>query len=171
MDVNADDWRVTEGPAIGLEPELELSEISFQANFYVTGGMSRMIGARLSTITPIPVESLGRSLSELNGYIRIFDHLPAHTYPGLFPDHFGHVELAEQRGAMAMLAEHFAMHLYLPPDQFALSLPLFSAPSRKAQLRIEIERTLDQGLLDNEKLFWNDRLSPVILFNEFQLSS
>jgi len=165
------DWRVTEGPAIGAEPEFLLSDIELNAHFYVTGGMSRDISASLATSTPTLVESLGRTLPELSGYLRIFDDHPERSYPGLHQGHFESVELGSQRGVLALLAPgHFGVHLYLPPEQFALVLPLLSPAPSRARLRIEIERTLDQNLFEEDKHFWNDRLSPIILFNEFKIS-
>lgn len=67
------DWRVTEGPAFGIEPEFELSGIRLGANFYVTGTMSRRITAVVTASAPTVVESLGRPLSQLAGFLRIFD--------------------------------------------------------------------------------------------------
>jgi hypothetical protein len=164
------DPRVREGPAIGIEPQFELSNVELNANFYVTGSMSRSMTASLATSTPTIVESLGRSLPELSGLLRIFDNQPNETYPGLYEDHFGSMALGSQRGFLAIRApDWYVVHLYLPPDQFAALLPLLCA-GPTAMLRIEIERTLEEGLLDNEIHFWNERLSPVIRFNEFQIS-
>jgi len=46
-----DDWRVTEGPAIGKEPGFEVSEVHIDLRFFVTGAMSRSIEARLISPT------------------------------------------------------------------------------------------------------------------------
>ena len=67
------DWRVTEGPAFGVEPEFELSGIQLCANFYVAGSMSRRITAAVTTSTPTLVESLDRTLPQLSGLLTIFD--------------------------------------------------------------------------------------------------
>lgn len=163
------DWRISEGPAIGIEPEFELSDIRLGANFFVTGGISRSISASLTTSTPTLVESLGRTLPELFGQVRIFDSHPEQSYPGLYQNHFESIELGSHRGVLALVApDWFVVHLYLPPDQFAMLLSLLTPAPPKTSLRIEIERSLDQGLLDLEHHFWNDHISPVILFNEFE---
>lgn len=165
-----DDWRITEGPAIGIEPEFALSDVELTANFFVTGTMSRAVTAKLTTATPTRVESVDRLLSEFAGRLHIFDSHPNRSYPGLYPGHFDSIELGEQRGALALLAPNrFAVHLYLPADQFAALLPLVT--SSGMQLRIEVERTIDQGLPDEQAFFWNDRVSPVILFNEFRIAA
>ena len=164
-----DDWRVTEGPAFGVEPEFDLSDIRPGANFYVTGSMSRRITATVTASTPTLVESLDRTLPQLSGFLRIFDDHHRRTITG-----FGEgkpVDLGPHRGAMWLSSpDRYVVHLYLPPDQFERLLPLLAPAPAAARLRIEVERTLDQGLLDTQLHFWNDRLSPVILFNEFELS-
>ena len=65
--------------------------------------------------------------------------------------------------------DRYLVHLNLPPDQFAMLLPLFAPAPATARLRIEVERTIDQGLFEPGIHFWNDRVSPVILFDEFQI--
>ena len=90
-DIHHHDWRVTEGPAIGAEPEFEFSDIRLNANFIVTGTILRSISASLTTSTPTLVESLGRPLPELFGLLRIFDNHPERSYPGIFPGHFDSV--------------------------------------------------------------------------------
>ena len=163
------DWRVTEGPAFGIEPEFDLSDIRVGANFYVTGSMSRRITATVTASAPTLVESLDRTLPQLSGFLRIFDDHHGHTLTS-FGDGMP-VELGPHRGAFWLRGlDRYVVHLYLPPDQFERLLPLMSPAPATARLRIEVERTLDQGLLDSQLHFWNDRLSPVILFNEFEIS-
>lgn len=166
---HADDWRVTEGPAFGVEPEFELSEIRLGVNFIVTGAMLRRITASVTASTPMLVESVGRTLPELSGFLRIFDGHSGHTLTSM--EDGRPFDLGGQRGAL-WLCNHgrYIVHLYLPTDQFERLLPMFTPAPAAARLRIEVDRTLDQGLLDNQLHFWNDRLSPVILFNEFELS-
>jgi hypothetical protein len=164
-----DDWRVTEGPGIGREPLFELSDIHLNASFFVTGGMSRNMLAALSTKTPTRVESIDRTLPEMEGFIRIYSNLPERSYTHLFGRGYDSFELDSQRGVLAFVPpDKFGVHLYLPAAQYDLLLPMLARAS-KAMLRIEIERSLDQGLLDNEVHFWNDRMSPIILFNEFEI--
>jgi hypothetical protein len=164
-----DDWRVTEGPAFGVEPQFELSSIRLGAHFIETGVMFRRITAAVTASEPVVVESLGRTLPELSGFLTIFDNHRARTIP-----HLGEgmpVELGQARGAMWVRGpDGYEVHLYLPTDQFVLLLPLLAPTPPAARLRIEVDRTLDIGLLDTQLHFWNDRLSPVILFNEFELS-
>ncbi|HEX6603389.1 MAG TPA: hypothetical protein VF027_00740 [Sphingomicrobium sp.] len=165
-----DDWRVTEGPGIGIEPLFELSQIHLNANFFVTGGMSRNMLALLSTKTPTRVESIDRTLPEMEGLIRIYSDLPERAFTHLFGRGYDSFELYSQRGVLALVPpDRFAVHLYLPAMQYDLLLPMLARASR-AMLRIEIERTLDQGLLDDQTHFWNDRMSPIILFNEFEIN-
>jgi hypothetical protein len=163
------DWRVTEGPAFGVEPEFELSDIRLGAKFIVTGSMMRRITAAVTASAPTVVESLSRTLPELSGFLEIFDTHPTRTLT-----RFGEgdpVDLGSMRGAIWLGSpDHYVVHLYLPPEQFALLLALMASAPATARLRIEVERTLDNGLLDNQLHFWNDRLSPVILFNEFEIS-
>lgn len=163
------DWRVSEGPAFGVEPAFELSDIRLGANFYVTGSMSRRITAAVTASTPTLVESLGRTLPQLPGFLTIFDEHYERTIAGMedgMPVHLG-----RERGALWLRApDRYVIHLYLPGDQFEGLLRLMTPAPATARLRIEVERTLDQGLLDTEVHFWNDRLSPVILFNEFEIS-
>ena len=164
-----DDWRVTEGPAFGVEPEFDLSDIRLGANFIVTGVMLRRITATVTASAPTLVESLDRTLPQLSGFLRIFDDHHGRTITG-FGDGMP-VDLGPHRGAMWLRGpDRYVVHLYLPPDQFEKLLPLMSPALATARLRIEVERTLDQGLLDTQLHFWNDRLSPVILFNEFEIS-
>lgn len=168
-DLPASDWRVTEGPAFGVEPEFELSGIRLGANFFVTGSMSRRITAAVTATAPTRVESLDRALPQLSGFLRIFDSHPERTITGMtdgMP-----VPLGPHRGALWLRGpDGYVVHLYLPADQFDRLLSLMAPAPLAARLRIEVERTLDQGLLDTEVHFWNDRLSPVILFNEFEIS-
>lgn len=163
------DWRVTEGPAFGIEPEFELSDIRLGAKFVVTGSMMRNISAAVAARAPTLVESLNQTLPELSGVLEIFDSQPQRTLM-----RFGEgnpVDLGSTRGAMWLSGPgRYVVHLYLPPDQFQALLALFAPPPAAARLRIEVDRTLDQGLLDSQSHFWNDRLSPVILFNEFEIS-
>lgn len=164
-----DDWRVTEGPAFGVEPEFELSDIRLGANFIVTGSMMRRITAAVTASAPTVVESLDRTLPQLSGFLRIFDNHPGRTLTS-FGDGMP-VDLGPARGALWLRSpDRYVVHLYLPTDQFALLLPLMAPAPATARLRIEVDRTLDGGLLDTQLHFWNDRLSPVILFNEFELS-
>lgn len=163
------DWRITEGPAFGIEPEFDLSDIHLGANFFVTGSMSRRITARLTTTTPTLVESLGRTLPQLGGSLRIVDNHPKST--ALFLRDGKPVDLGPARGVLGLAGpDCYALQLYLPADQFAKLLPMFSHRPAAGRLRIEVERTLDQGLFEPDVHFWNDRLSPVILFNEFEFS-
>jgi hypothetical protein len=165
------DWRVTDGPAIGIEPEFEITAVVVSADFYVAGSMSRHILAAIRTSTPTFVESLGRTLPEFTGHLRVYSQHPERSYPGLYPDHFGATMLGPNRGALAILPpDRYVVHLYLPLDQFEMVLPVLTCSARIARLRIEIDRTLDQGLIDSQEHFWNDRISPVILFNEFSIS-
>ncbi len=163
------DWRVTEGPAFGVEPAFELSDIRPGANFFVTGSMSRRVTAVATATAPTLVESLGRTLPQLSGFLRIFDSHPERTVTAMgdgMP-----VPLGPHRGALWLRApDRYVVHLYLPAAQFDGLLPLIVPAPSAARLRIEVERTLDQGLLDTDLHFWNDRLSPVILFNEFEIS-
>lgn len=169
MGDHAEDWRITEGPAFGVEPEFELSEIRLGANFFVTGSMSRRITARLTTTTPTVIESLGIALPQLCGFFRIFDEQPECTV--LFMRDGKPVDLGPQRGVLGLVGpDRYAVHLYLPTDQFTRLLPIFAQPPVTARLRIEVERTIDQGVSEPDVHFWNDRLSPVILFNEFEIS-
>lgn len=164
-----DDWRVTEGPAFGVEPEFELTDIRFGANFYVTGSLSRRITATVTASTPMLVESLGRTLPRLCGSLRIFDEHHERTITGM--EDGRPVDLGSQRGALWLRGpDRYVVHLYLPSDQFDRLLRLMTPAPATAKLRIEVERTIDQGVLDSELHFWNDRLSPVILFNEFEIS-
>ena len=164
-----EDWRVTEGPAFGVEPEFELSDIRLGANFTVTGVMLRRITATVTASAPTLVESVGRTLPQLSGFLRIFDGHSQHTITS-FGDGMP-VDLGPARGALWLRGpDRYVVHLYLPADQFARLLPLMAPAPAAARLRIEVDRTLDQGLLDTQLHFWNDRLSPVILFNEFELS-
>ena len=118
------DWRVTDGPAIGRAPLFDLSEIRLRADFYATGAMSRSIMADLSSTSPMWLERLERHLAELPGYLEVFEALPEASYPGLYPDLFQSIALNGQRGALAAVApDHYAIHLYLPPDQFAELAP------------------------------------------------
>ena len=163
------DWRVTEGPAIGTEPLFELHEVSLHADFFVTGGMSRRIFSRLVTETPTMVESLGRTLPDIAGALRIYAAASARAYVGWSEGLGLNVELDGNRGVLAIVRDHYEVELHLPPEQFESLVALLPWAPRKANLRIEVERTLDQGLLPSEGFFWNDHLSPVILFNEFEL--
>ena len=166
------DWRVTDGPAIGRAPLFDLSEIRLRADFHASGAMSRSIMADLSSTSPMWLERMECHLAELPGYLEVFEALPEKSYPGLYPDLFESIALDGQRGALAAVApDHYAIHLYLPPDQFAAILPLVGTAQRRARLLIDIDRTIDQGLPDEECHFWNDWLSPVVLFNEFSLVS
>lgn len=163
------DWRVTEGPAFGIEPEFELSGIRLGANFYVTGTMSRRITAVVTASAPTVVESLGRPLSQLSGFLRIFDSHHGRTVTSM--EDGMPVDLGGQRGAMWLRGpDRYVVHLYLPTDQFDRLAPLMTPAPATARLRIEVERTLDQGLLNTQEHFWNDRVSPVILFDEFEIS-
>ena len=65
--------------------------------------------------------------------------------------------------------ESFLIHLYLPREQFAALLPMLASAHCNPKLYIEIDRTLEQNVLEEDLHFWNDRLSPLILFNEFRL--
>lgn len=162
------DWRITEGPAFGIEPEFELSDIRPGANFWVTGSMSRHISAAVTTATPTRVESLGRTLPEIVGLLTIFDEHPGRTMTSV-ADGMS-VELGPERGALWVRSpDRYVVHLYLPTDQFAMLLPLMVPAPATARLRIEVERTIDQGVFEPDSHFWNDRLSPVILFNEFEI--
>jgi len=164
-----DDWRVKEGPAIGVEPEFELSDIRVGANFIVTGAMLRRITATVTASAPTLVESLGRTLPQLSGFLRIFEGHCQHTITS-FGDGVP-IDLGPARGALWLRGpDRYVVHLYLPSDQFAMLLPLITSAPAGARLRVEVDRTLDQGLQDTQLHFWNDRLSPVILFNEFELS-
>jgi hypothetical protein len=164
-----EDWRVTEGPAFGVEPEFALSDIRSGANFIVTGAMLRRITATVTASAPTLVESLDRTLSQLFGVLEIFDGHSEHTITS-FGDGMG-VETGTARGAMWLRSpDRYVVHLYLPTEQFARLLPLMAPAPATAKLRIEVDRTLDNGLLDTQLYFWNDRLSPVILFNEFEIS-
>ena len=174
----AADPRVTEGPAIGREPEFELSDIWLHSSFSVVGTMSRKMSANLSTSSPTMVESLGRKLSELRGLIQIYNDLPDKTFYHLFGGAYDSFELFGHRGVLAMVplaeftripAEGFLVHLYLPPDQFAALCPALTSAERNARLYIEIERTVEQNVYEEDVHFWNDRISPLILFNEFRL--
>ncbi|CAN7277928.1 hypothetical protein [Brevundimonas sp. LjRoot202] len=164
-----DDWRVTEGPAFGAEPEFELSDIRPGANFIVTGSMLRRITATVTASAPTVVESLDRTLPQLSGFLGIYD---GHSGRTILPIKHGRaVELGPHRGVMALISpERYVIHLCLPTEQFAMLLPLLAPAPAAARLRIEVDRTLDQGLLDTQVHFWNDHLSPVILFNEFEIS-
>jgi hypothetical protein len=165
------DWRVTDGPAIGYDPVFIISEIRPYANFYAPGSMSRGVYASLSTSTPTRVESVDRTLPELSGHLAVFDSHPDRSYAGLYPGHFDFIDLGIHRGALAVHPpDRYVVHLYLPPDQFADLLPLLLCGSPQMQLTVEIDRTLDQGLLDSQSYFWNDRRSPVIPFNEFRVN-
>ena len=158
-----EDWRVTEGPSIGAEPEFTLSDIRLGANFFVTGAMSRNIAARLSTATPTVVESSGRRLADMCGTLRIHD--------SQFLDEFRGVDLGGCRGVLALLnADEYVVEIFLPPDQFESLLPLLAPAPARAELLIEIERTLDQAVFEELRYFWDDRRSPTIPFNEFKLS-
>lgn len=169
MDDRLEDWRVTEGAAFGVEPEFELSDIRLGVNFIVTGSMLRRITATVTASEPTLVESLGRTLPQLSGFLKIFDGHQGRTITGMgdgMP-----VDLGGQRGALWVRSpDRYVVHLYMPTDQFEMLLPLMTPAPATARLRIEVDRTLDQGLLDSQSHFWNDRLSPVILFNEFELS-
>jgi hypothetical protein len=168
MSGSTSDWRVTEGPAIGTEPIFDLSDIVVDLHFFVTGGMSRSIYAKLATTSPTRVESTGSTLSELEGQLQIHDGLPEKSYPGLYPEHFGSIALGQNRGVLALpVPDMFIVHLYLPPEQFAATLSTLVQARGSTVLRMEIDRTLDQALPYEECFFWNDILSPVILFNEF----
>jgi hypothetical protein len=170
-EVDGQDWRVTEGPAIGLAPEFLLWDMLASASFYETGSMSRRISARASAQTPLMVESVGRKLSELEGALTIYDYLPDQSHAGLCPDHFDSVKLDSNRGALALHPPgRFMIHLYLPPDQFELLLPIIAPRFGPLVLQIEVERTLDQGLPDQDMLFWNDQAAPVVLFNEMYIT-
>lgn len=177
-EASAHDWRVTEGPAIGREPEFELAELRLHSQFNVTGTLTQSVTALLSTSSPAVVESLGCSLSELRGFIRIYDHLPDEAYSHLFGGPYDSFKLGSNRGVLAMVPlerftrappESFLIHLYLPPDQFAVLVPMVACARANPQLYIEIERTLEQNVFEEDVHFWNDRLSPLILFNEFRL--
>lgn len=162
------DWRVDEGPAIGIDPVFDLSAIGAEARFYAHGSMSRRIIAKISTPTPTMVESLGRPLATMSGLLTIFDSRQDQT--GMFSGLRGPVEPGANRGALGLTGlDRYAVHLYLPPDQFAALLSLFAPAPPSARLRIEVERTLNQGLFDEDSHFWNDRLSPVVLFNAFDI--
>lgn len=165
------DWRVTEGPAIGREPVFVLTNIRLSANFYITGTMSRGIVATLATSTPTRVETVNRSMSEMTGFIRIFDEIPERSYLPLFQGPPGGIELRASRGVLWIVPpDRFAVDLYLPPHQFEKLIALFSCGCAEAELRVEVDRSLDQGLCDEDVYFWNDRLSPVVLFNEFEIT-
>lgn len=156
---------------IGAHPEFVVSDIQLRANFYVTGTMSRHIVAHAATDAHTLVESVGKRLSDMTGFLTIFDDLPRQSYAGLCRHHFDTVELGSHRGALASHPpDHFLLHLYIPADQFDRLLPLMTAPGVTGRLSIEVERTLDQGLADEDSHFWNDTKSPVVLFNEFRLT-
>ena len=164
------DWRVTDGPAIGLDPAFVLSDIEGLANFWITGSMSRRISARVAARTPLRVESIGIPLTDLQGLLTIYDEHPDRSNAGLCAGHFDSVDLTHHRGGLAIHPPGgFAIHLYLPEGQFERLLPLLAARST-ARLQIEVDRTLDQALSEEESLFWNDRVSPVVLFEEFRIS-
>lgn len=165
----SDDWRVTEGPAIGSEPVFDLSGIMTLASFSVTGWMGRRVQAVLSTVTATVVESSGLLLSAMPGLLRIFDSPAERAAVGWHHGDRETVPLDGARGAIAVFGERYGIDLHLPPEQFDALLPML-AGAQSARLRIEVERTLDQGLLDDQKLFWNDRLSPRIVFDEFEIS-
>jgi hypothetical protein len=163
------DWRVTEGPVFGIEPEFELTAIRSGANFFVTGSMSRRITADLTTSTPTLVESAGVALPRLTGSLAVYDEHPERCV--LLPRKGPPTPLGNHRGILGMITpDRYLVILYLPPDQFARLLPLLCPASPRAMLRIEVDRTLDQGLLDSQSHFWDDRASPVILFNEFEIT-
>lgn len=167
----SDDWRVTEGPAMGIEPSFALRDVSVHADFYVPGGMGRRIMATLTTDSPAVVESQGRPLSAMPGLLRIYGHQTERSSIGHMVGRYDmDVPMEAMRGVLAVFDEGYAVHLYLPREQFAELLPLFAPVPAQVTLRIEVERTLDQGLPDSDSHFWNDRLSPVIVFNEFELS-
>lgn len=177
-DPSAPDWRVTEGPAIGREPEFELADVRLNSQFNASGTLIQSASALLLTSSPTLVESLGCSLSELRGFIRIYDHLPDETYYHLFGGSYDSFELGSNRGVLAMVPlesctrvppESFLVHLYLPQDQFAALLPMLASAHGNPRLCIEIDRTLEQNVFEEDVYFWNDRLSPLILFNEFRL--
>lgn len=164
-----EDWRITEGPAFGVEPEFDLSDIRLRVNFHVTGSISRRVTARLTTATPTCVESLDRTLPELCGSLRIFDDHPERAVQYLRDGK--PVPLGRDRGVLRLVGpDRYDVHLYLPTEQFERLLPMIVSPPATARLRIEVERTLDQGVSPPDVHFWNDRLSPVILFNEFEIS-
>ena len=164
-----EDWRITEGPAFGVEPAFDLSDIRLRANFHATGAMSRSITARLTTATPTRVESLDRTLPELGGFLRILDDHPERSVQFLRDG--APVPLGRDRGVLKLVGpDRYDVYLYLPTDQFARLLPMLAPPPLTARLRIEVERTLDQGVVNSDAHFWNDHLSPVILFNEFEIS-
>lgn len=169
MTQNSDsDWRVDEGPVIGIEPAFDLSAIQSEARFHAPGSMSRRITAEISTTTPTMVESVGQPLSIMSGLLTIFDSHEDRV--GLFSGLRKPVEPGANRGAMGLTTPgRYAVHLYLPHDQFAALLPFFVPAPPSARLRIEVERTLNQGLFDEDSHFWNDRLSPVVLFNAFDI--
>ena len=163
------DLRVTDGPAFGVEPEFDLSNIRLGMNFVVTGSILRRVTATVTASAPTLVESLGHTLPQLSGFLRIFDGHESRTITGM-GDRMP-VDLEGQRGAMWVRSpDQYVVHLYLPTDQFERLLPLMTPAPATARLRIEVDRTLDQGLLDSQSHFWNDRQSPVILFNEFEIS-
>lgn len=169
MDDHLEDWRVTDGPAFGVEPEFELFNIRLGMNFIVTGTTSRRITASVTASEPTLVESLGRTLPQLSGSLRIFDGQRGRTITSMGEG--TPVELRGQRGAMWVRSpDRYVVHLYLPSEQFEKLLPLVTPAPATARLRIEVDRTLDQGLLDTQSHFWNDRQSPVVLFNEFEIS-
>lgn len=164
------DWRVTDGPNIGQEPLFDLSEIRLHSRFITTGEMLRDISGTLTTATPTLVESIGRPLSALSGSFRIYSYLPDRAFSHLFGQGYGAFELHGHRGVLAFTArESFLVHLYLPAEQFEQLLPMLGRARSRVQLRIEIERTLDQGVFEEDVHFWNDRVSPIILFNEFEI--
>jgi hypothetical protein len=164
-----DDWRVTDGPAFGIEPEFELSNIRPKAHFIETGVMFRLITADLTASAPTLVESLNRTLPQLSGFLRIVDSHPTGAIASIGEG--GLIDLGPQRGVLGLHSpDAYVVKLHLPTDQFEMLLPLMVPAPATARLRIEVDRNLDQGLLDNERHFWNDRLSPVILFNEFEIS-
>jgi hypothetical protein len=163
MSDHQSDWRVIDGPAIGRDPEFLLSDIRVNAHFFETGNMSRNISARLVTKTPTLVESTGRILPDMPGNLRIHSSRFLSNYRG--------VEFGPNRGVLALIEDGYVVELFLPPDQFESLLPLLTPPPPQAGLMIEVDKTLDQKLyFEEDKYFWNDLLSPLVFFNEFELS-
>jgi len=161
------DWRVTEGPAIGAEPEFEISDVQVEASFHGDGSMSRGIWATLKTSTPTQVESLGLTLRQLTGVLRILDTDPP-LLPGLLRNL---VELGPARGVLELASpDRYHVFLYLPPEQFAMLLPLFAPAPATGRLRIEVERLLHQAVDEPDDNFWNDHQSPAIVFNTFEIT-
>lgn len=131
--------------------------------------MSRPIIARLTTTTPTLVESLGKTLPLLCGFLRIIDEHPEST--ALFLRDGKPVDLGPERGVLGLIGpDRYAVHLYCRPISSRGSYQGSPSLSRRRGCASRSKGLSIRACSTRKIHLWNDRLSPVILFNEFELS-